>query len=94
MQLFGAAQAEGLELVAPVKGMGGFEQQFGRHAAHARAGRAPGGLVDQRKALRVAAHGTQGGQPRGAGPDDEHVVIVVMVLVHAGYCACEGRFWL
>ena len=30
-------------------------------AAHAGAGRAPGALVDQGKALRAAAHGAQGG---------------------------------
>ena len=74
----------------PRRRVGRGNQQLGRHAAHPRAGRAPGALVDQGKALRVAAHGAQGGQPGRAGADDEYVVIVVMGLVHAATVRAVG----
>ena len=58
-QLLCAANAEGVEGLAAVKGVGRFDQQLGRHAAHARAGRAPGAVVDDEKAVRAFAHFAQ-----------------------------------
>lgn len=80
----GTANAEFLEGVVPVVGVGGLDQHLRGHAADAGAGGAPGAVVDQQEILRALPHLAQRGETGAAGADDDHFV----VCVHGVFSSC------
>jgi hypothetical protein len=68
------AHTEGLERLAPVKGVGRFDQRLRRHASGPRAGTAVWAFIDQHKIIGLAAHLAQRRQAGRACADDGNVV--------------------
>ena len=69
----GAAQAQFIPGMAPVKRAGRLDEHLGRHAAHPGARGAPGAVVHDEVAVGALAHLAQGRQPRSARADDDGV---------------------
>ncbi len=72
-QRCGAAQAQFIPDMAPVKHVGRLDEHLGRHAAHPGARGAPGAVVHDEVAIGALAHLAQGRQPRSARADDDGV---------------------
>ena len=64
------AHAERVRLPRRVRVLGGGDQELGRHAARARAGRPVGAVLDQDHVVRVQPRGLVGLEPRRARADD------------------------
>ena len=93
------AHAERIGMHRGMRGLGGGDQQLGRHAAHARAGRAIGAALDQQGALAGGAGGAISGQAGGAGADDGDVSmqslhIHVLPIWRGCAVSCLGRIRL